>query len=193
MAKADTPNTYVLPDEIEAATKYVFEKIKKLKADRRWIASRARDIVQAAKAANYTTSAARKAMHLRSMTPERREKFLADMRTAAALFGVEISDPGAIEEKRDKLWGFVEQAQFLRAERKENAELMAELRGVVKDYNTVLLNRVEDGSLAPEEAQGRLIDFKHLETLVHIQSMSEDERTDWFFRLDKAGVRVGFW
>lgn len=166
-------NRFTLPTDKADATRVTFEKLKKLWADRKHLASRIRDVVQDAKSTGYATPAVRQAFKLAAMSPEQREKWQEQTRLAASLFGLSGLEFTGEDDSRDKkLWQFTQQFLHLRKEKKELAELFAELK---------------EAALAVD------VDYAALEYVGRLEKLEPDDREAWMERIDNIATFLGYW
>lgn len=173
MADTTYNQRYSLPDDQAEATRVVWEKLKKLAAERAHIAARYRDVLYDAKADGYPPSLVRLGNRLDDMTPEKREKWIEDARRAAALFGFDGLEHSGSDDIQDKaLWGYVQKGRFLRREKRELMQALRDLR---------------------ETAAGREVDFAALQHMLRFNRLDPEDREEWMHRIDKMATFLGFW
>lgn len=172
MADATNTNRFQLPNDQAEATRLAFEKLKKLWADRKQLASRIRDVVQDAKAADYPTPTVRQAFKLAAMTPEQREKWQEQLSQSARLFGMTGLELSDTDDKDAKLWAFVQQYLHLRREKKELSGLFAELKEAAIDHK---------------------VDYQALEYVARLDRLEPDMREEWMERIDAMATFLRYW
>lgn len=167
---------YVVPSDLREAIQYVFEKLKKLLSERRATADMVRDIIKDAKEDGYKTKAVRQAIKLDSLSPEKREAWLEEINTAAALFGMAGLAVLDHDNKDEKLWAHVQKIRYLRNDLKELAALIKDLRTKAKE---------------------RGVDYDALAYLTrHEKAKDPDENhsgMNWMERLDAMAGSLGYW
>ncbi len=164
-----------LPDDQNEAIKYVFQRLQKLQADRRWSGDGLRDLLRDAKAQEVPAVRVKHGVRLAKMSPEKREKWADDLRAAAELFGysVDVTENDDRDEAAKKLFGFVERYKFLEAERRLYNEEIAKLLAAAK---------------------GRGIDPKPIVFLSRVSSGKDrPEMVEWFEQIDSLGAFLQLW
>lgn len=163
-----------IPQDRNDAIRYVFQRLVKLAADKRAYSDHIRDMLKDAKNDHkISPRQMRTAIKLHSMTPEKREKWAAEMSAAAALFG--YSSLGVADEADTKspMWQTINSAHILANEK----------RGVAEEIRDLTTAAKERGD----------IDLPAIQFLVRQAKKDVDERADWFASVDTMATFLGLW
>lgn len=130
----------------EEATRWVYERYKKLAADRRDVATRFKQTIDSAADEGYAPAALRLCARLDAMTPDARAKWCANIQAAAKVFGSAglATDLGpATKESDPQLWPHLQKFKHYRKERLAITGALRELSDTAKE-NSVNLQAIKD-------------------------------------------------
>jgi len=169
------PNDVELPGDKNAATLWVFRRLKKLRADRKWSADGVKQAIKDAKEKDMSSRTCRTIIALDKMTPEKRLKWQDDLAAAARLYGIEIGTAEGDVKPNDDVAGLIERARFLDGERRDLSEEIKMVR---------------------EAAVASDLDLKSIDSLLKMHERHEDDvnaMRDEFDGLDYVGRIIGVW
>lgn len=162
-----------LPDDMAEATRWVFERAKRIGREVAGINERIKDELKEAKGKGADAQSLRLASKLERMTPEKFDQWLKRLNAATAMIGAEpvdvVSSPDANHPFRGALDVIV---QFER-DKRDLQQSLSEIFGAAK---------------------ARGIDVASLRTFLRMSATRDAiEMGDWFDAIDRMGQQLGIW